>query len=100
MKHILLTTIAAVVLAGCGPSEAERALVSAAGVGDLEAVNQHLADGTDVNQKPCQGYTPLMAAGTKEIAEFIISKSIRHSIAIDRVSLYKMRAWDVRNRES
>jgi multidrug efflux pump subunit AcrA (membrane-fusion protein) len=51
MKHLLLTTIAAVVLAGCGPSEAERALVSAAGVGDLEAVKQHLAAGVDVNAK-------------------------------------------------
>ncbi len=98
MKHLLLTTIAAVVLVGCGgPSVG---IHQAAKDGNDKAVKQHLADGTDVNQKLCQGYTPLMAAGTKEIAEFIISKSIRHSIAIDRVSLYKMRAWDVRNRES
>ena len=46
MKHLLLTTIAAVVLVGCGPSvDIHRAVAS----GNIEAVKQHLADGKDVN---------------------------------------------------
>jgi len=40
MKHLLLTTIAAVVLMGCGES-------------------QHLAAGTDVNEKDGNGWSPL-----------------------------------------
>jgi|TARA_B100002003_G_scaffold33438_1_gene28604 ankyrin repeat protein len=77
MKHLLLTTIAAVVLVGCGPSEAERALVGAAGLGDLEAVKQHLAAGVDVNAKNKNGTTPLHRAayyGRKETAELLIAK--------------------------
>ena len=59
MKHLLLTTIAAVVLVGCGQSvdiwEATR-------TGNVEAVNQHLADGVDVNSKSDIGRTPLDVA--------------------------------------
>ena len=78
MKHLLLTTIAAVVLVGCGESQqsapapetkpvepvAEAAkpepptakapatsIHDAAMDGDIEAVKQHLADGADVNAK-------------------------------------------------
>jgi len=49
-------------------------IYQAANIGDLETVEKLLESGTDVNQKNRQGYTPLMAAGTKEIAEFLISK--------------------------
>ena len=49
-------------------------IYEAANIGDLETVEKLLESGTDVNQKNRQGYTPLMAAGTKEIAEFLISK--------------------------
>ena len=76
MKHILITTIAAVVLVGCGPSEAERALVGAAESGNIEAIKQHLAAGTDVNAKDRHKNTPLHAAaawGQKEIAELLIA---------------------------
>ena len=48
MKHLLLTTIAAVVLVGCGPPKDIR---EAAWEGDIEAVKQYLADGVDVNAK-------------------------------------------------
>jgi len=44
MKHLLLTTIAAVVLVGCGSS-----IHQAAGTGNIEAVKQHLAAGANVN---------------------------------------------------
>jgi ankyrin repeat protein len=57
MKHLLLTTIAAVVLVGCGGS-----IHDAAVEGNIEAVKQHLAAGTDVNKKDDDGKTPLDSA--------------------------------------
>ena len=76
MKHLLLTTIAAVVLVGCGPSKAELALIKAAGRGNIEAVKQHLAAGTEVDAKDKRGRTPLhwAALGHKEVAELLIAK--------------------------
>ena len=78
MKHLLLTTIAAVVLVGCGNPEADRAadraLIDAAYAGNVEAVKQHLAAGTDVNTKGKYGRAPLHYAATIEIAELLISK--------------------------
>ena len=57
----------AVVLVGCGPSEADRVadrtLIDAAYAGNVEAVKQHLAAGTDVNAKD-DGLTPLHEAIT------------------------------------
>ena len=104
MKHLLLTTIAAVLVVGCGESQqsappaeakpvepvAEAAqpepptakapdisIISAAIDGNIEAVKQHLAAGTDVNAKSHAGGTTLRYAagkGHKEIAELLISK--------------------------
>ena len=51
MKHLLLTTIAAVLLVGCGPKAPDISLFDAAMKGNIEAVKQHLAAGTDVNAK-------------------------------------------------
>ena len=48
MKHLLLTTIAAVALVGCGEGTRHLNLYEAAESGDIEAVKQHLADGTDI----------------------------------------------------
>ena len=56
MKHLLLTTIAAVVLIRCGPSVY---IWTAAGKRKIEAVKKHLAAGTDVNAKGDDGWTPL-----------------------------------------
>ena len=97
MKHILLTTIAAVVLVGCATTqspeppttkvqvrgsdregELDVPILAAAYNGNIEAVKQHLAAGTDVNVKG--GFadgTPLhyaTANGHKEIAELLIEK--------------------------
>ena len=101
----LLTTIAAVVLMGCGESQqsvpqAETKPVEpvaeastpepptvkspdisihrAADEGNLEAVKQHLAAGTDVDAKNEYGETPLYwaAQGHKEIAELLIAKGV------------------------
>ena len=69
MKHLLLTTIAAVVLVGCGTSIHE-----AAEEGNIEVVKQHLAAGTDVNTKHKPYGTPLHSAANKEIVELLIAK--------------------------
>ena len=87
MKHLLLTTIAAVLLVGCGNPEADRALLKAANEGNIEAVKQHLADGADVHAKDKQGWTPLHYAaalnGHKEIAELLITKGADVSAKTD-----------------
>ena len=50
MKHLLLTTIAALLLGGCGESPNEL-LHQAVIDGNIEAVKQHIAAGADVNAK-------------------------------------------------
>ncbi|MDB4341952.1 ankyrin repeat domain-containing protein [bacterium] len=124
MKHILITTIAAVVLVGCGESQQESPPVEAnpvepvaevpsqpsppaveakpvkpvveatkpkpptttapaisiheaVGTGNLEAVKQHLAAGTDVDARDRHDKTTLHNAawiGHKEIAELLIAE--------------------------
>ena len=74
MKHILITTIAAVLLVGCGPS---LNIHEAAFRGSIEALKQAIADGADVNAKSDGGWTPLHQAaskGHKEVAELLIEK--------------------------
>ena len=118
MKHLLLTTIAAVLIVGCGesqqsapPAESQPAepvaealqqaaanfdlaeyqyakpetptakapdisIHDAAERGNIKAVKQHLAAGTDVNAKDIFGCTPLHFAaenGRKEIVERLIA---------------------------
>ena len=87
MKHLLLTTIAAVVLVvGCGESQSPEpptakapdiSIYNAVDRGNIEAIKQHIAAGTDVNVKNEFGWTPLHYAalkGQKEIAELLIAK--------------------------
>ena len=104
MKHLLLTTIAAVVLVGCGesqqsvpPAETEPAepvaeaakpelptakvpyisIHFATAEGNIKAVIRHLANGVDVNVKNDFGFTPLLKAaqfGRREVAELLIAK--------------------------
>ena len=74
MKHLLITTIAAVLVVGCGKPN----IWEAATTGNIEAVKQHLANGTDVNaQNGPVGRTPLHEAalrGHKEVVELVIDK--------------------------
>ena len=74
MKRLLLTTIAAVVLVGCAttqqpePTTAKAPdidIYGAAYSGNIDAVKQHLASGTDVNAKDKSGWTPLHWAASK-----------------------------------
>ena len=104
MKHLLLTTIAAVVLVGCGESQqsatpaeakpvepvAEAAtpelptakppdisIREAVKIGNIEAVKQHLDAGAEVNAKGRYGRTPLHYAATrglKKIIELLIAR--------------------------
>ena len=82
MKYLLIT-IAAVVLVGCGKSQPETPTVKAPGIsihnaareGNIEAIKQHLAAGTDLN-KTKRNVTPLHTAaeyGHKEIVELLIT---------------------------
>jgi ankyrin repeat protein len=85
MKHLLLTTIAAVLLVGCATTQQpEPSTVEApdydiwlsARLGNIEAVKQHLAAGTDVNAKGVAGWTALHHAaydGHKEVVELLIA---------------------------
>ncbi len=79
MKY-LITTIAAVVLVGCEKPEPPTISIHlSADNGNIEAVKQHLAAGTDVNVKDADmgGWTPLhyaAAQGHKEIAKLLIAE--------------------------
>jgi ankyrin repeat protein len=81
MKHLLITTIAAVVLVGCGESVPDISIHDAIVLGgDIEAVKQHLAAGTDVDAKDMNGETSLTWAaysGHKEIAELLLANGAR-----------------------
>ena len=86
MKHLLLTTIAAVVLVGCGPSASDvnwkdqngkTLLHYAAWKGHKEIAELLIANGADVNAKDDKGGTPLHVAaweGHTEVAELFIAK--------------------------
>ena len=86
---LLITTIAAVLLVGCGESQSPEpptvkapdiSIHDAVDSGNIKVVKQHLAAGTDVNAKLAHGQggiTPLHAAavgGRKEIAELLIAE--------------------------
>ncbi len=78
MKHLLLTTIAAVLLVGCGESQSPEppdiSIHDAARTGRIEAVKQHLIAGTDVNAKNNIGASPLDLAtlfNQSEIADLL-----------------------------
>ncbi len=91
MKHLLLTTIAAVVLVGCGPSAPDISIHEAAKDGNIEAwlldnsvqagniqvVKHNIANGADVNAKDESESTPLHFAlgySYNEIAELLLTK--------------------------
>ena len=99
MKHILITTIAALVLVGCGNedtefeknfqritaemekrdeslSEVSRGLFDAVDKGNIEGVKTQLASGADVNVHGSVGFPLNRAAlfGHKSIIELLISK--------------------------
>ena len=64
-------------LVGCGPSASDISIWKAAADANIEAVKQHLAAGTDVNEANVNGRgTPLhfaAAFGHKEVVELLIA---------------------------
>ena len=106
MKHLLITTIAAVLLVGCGKSQQSTPqaetkptepvvaakipdipLWKAAMNGNIEAVKQHLAGGADLNIKDDNwGATPLHFAarnGHEDVAELLVVKGAAMDIEDD-----------------
>ena len=90
MKHLLLTTIAAVVLVGCGESKRKpTSILDAVDLRNIEAVKQYITAGTDVNTKDAFGTTPLLLAifnGHKEIAELLIANGADVNAKADEFS--------------
>jgi ankyrin repeat protein len=82
MKHLLITTIAAVVLVGCSRAEANRALFDAIHEESIQAVEQAITKNgrhtlADINARDESKRTPLLCAiekNHKEIAELLIDK--------------------------
>ena len=85
MKHLLITTIAAVLYVGCGTTQPTEPLAAkapdmsiqdAALYGSIKAVKEHLAAGADVNAKEKGGAPLHYAAGTghKVIAVLLIAE--------------------------
>jgi cytohesin len=94
MKHLLLTTIAAVALVGCGGSQPEPPTAKAPDIPihqavaqrNIEAVKQHLDAGTDVNSRAGLNQTPLdytekisLKTAKKEIADLLRKCGGKHS---------------------
>ena len=68
MKHLLLTTIAAVLLVGCGP---DVEIWTAAKEGNVEAIKQHISYGTDLNSRNLKSWTSLHYASSKGHSEIL-----------------------------
>jgi ankyrin repeat protein len=105
MKHLLLTTIAAVVLVlvlvGCGKSKLPEPLAvktpdisihDAAEDGNIEAVKRHLAAGSDIESRciDCGGTALGHAArnGHKGVAELLISNGADVNVNVDGTPLH------------
>jgi len=75
MKPQLIAIVAALLVVGCGgPSAPDISIHEAAEKGNIEAVKQHLAAGTDVNALDDDGGTPLALAirsGNTETADLL-----------------------------
>ncbi len=72
MKYILITTIAAVLVVGCGPSIHQTVID-----GNEALIRRELSNGANVNEKNEDGHTPLHLAaqsGHKRIVELLIDK--------------------------
>ena len=98
MQHLLLTTIAAVVLVGCGGKvqqatkvnpEADVTLLSAAYDGNIEVARQQLAEGADVNVKDrdYRNETPLQYAA-KEGHTKVVELLIANGADVNAMSVY------------
>ena len=81
MTHLLITTIAVVLLMGCGPLQSNaKSLHRAAEEGDIEAVKKHLAAGANKNVRAGKWRdTPWHRAafwGYREVVELLINNEV------------------------
>ena len=83
MKQLLIT-IAALVLVGCGPSVPDISFITACWHGNIEAVKQHLAAGTDVNAENGAPIRYAAEGGHKEIVELLIANGAALNAKDDR----------------
>ena len=72
MKQLLITTIAAVLLVGCGESAPDISILVAAERGDIKIVKQHLDSGANVNSRDADGWTPLHWSDNIKVVELLI----------------------------
>ena len=78
MKHLLITTISAVLLVGCQSASQTTfktpgiSIHEAAEKGNIEAIQKHFDAGTDVNGKDKYGDTPLHIAAARLNPETVI----------------------------
>ena len=78
MKLLLLTTIAAVVLVGCGES-IPISIYEAAQNGNIEVLKRHLVNGVNVNEKGPFNASPLHIAvimTTKKLRNYSFPKEL------------------------
>ena len=97
MKHLLLTTIAAVLLVGCtdllGPSKEK--LFKAAKKGNLENAKRQLGSGIHVNRKDKENRTALDYAidgGHKEMVRLLIAYGAKVNVRQDLIT-YSYKEW-------
>ena len=75
MKHLLLTTIAAMVLVGCGPSVPDISIHNAAIYGQSDLIKEYVKQGKDMNSQDEYGATLLhysLQSGHTEISKFLV----------------------------
>ena len=75
MKHLLLTTIAAMVLVGCGPSVPGISIHNAAIYGQSDLIKEYVKQGKDMNSQDEYGATLLhysLQSGHTEISKFLV----------------------------
>ena len=80
MKHLLLSTIAAVLVVGCNGQFVDRSLVEASEKGDLNKVQQLLDSGADLNVEDYANHTALYHAAEKghfNIAKLLLEKGAK-----------------------
>ena len=100
MKSLFVSIFATLLLVGCGPSVPDISIYDAAESGNIDAVKQHLAAGTDVNARDKDGWTPLHPAsyeGHQEIVELLIAKGADVNAKVEFGSLQGMTPLDSAN---
>ena len=100
MKSLFVSIFATLLLVGCRPSVPDISIYDAAESGNIEAVKQHLAAGTDVNAKDKDGWSPLHPAsyeGHQEIVELLIAKGADVNAKVEFGSLQGMTPLDSAN---